>query len=140
MSYLALKHLHLALAGLAGLVYVVRGVLMIARSPVLESRLMRVLPHVVYTLLLVAGVSLATWSGQWNAAWIWIKLALLVAFVVLGALAFKRNSTLSHSRRITVWGMGLLVFIMIGAVAAHHHARMQVDQPLPAGVPATSGA
>ncbi len=139
MPYIAIKHLHLSLAGLALLLYVLRGVWLIIDSPRLNARWVRIAPHIVYTGLLLAGGTLATLSGQWMAGWIWTKLALLLVFVGLGVVAFRGTSRFPRSRRISIWGMGLLVYIMIFAVAAHHHALSQAAAPV-AGVDMTPAA
>jgi uncharacterized membrane protein SirB2 len=134
MPYLLIKHLHLTLAALSLLFYALRGYWLIRASPSAESRWVRIFPHILYTALIGAGAALATLSGQWGQTWIWLKLCLLVAFVVLGVLAFSRRSTLPRARRISLWGMGLVLFIMIFAVAAHHHALTQAAVPTPLGV------
>jgi uncharacterized membrane protein SirB2 len=137
MPYLAIKHFHVAIAGLALLFYLLRGVLMILDSPWLASKSMRVLPHVFYTLLVLAGAALATLSGQWGQGWIWLKLALLVAFVALGFFAFRPASTLARGRRIGLWGLGLLVLLAIFGVAGQHRASLM---SAPAGAAATDAA
>lgn len=126
MPYLAIKHTHILLAVVTLLVFIVRGVMLMRRSPSVNAKLFRVLPHVLYTLLILAGATLATLSGQWGQTWIWLKLALLVVFVGLGVVVFRTGGTLPLSRRASIWGMALLIYIMIFAVAAHHHARMAI--------------
>jgi uncharacterized membrane protein SirB2 len=129
MPYLAIKHLHVTLAALSVLLYTLRGIWMLRGSALAQITWVRILPHIVYTALILAGAILATLSGQWGATWIWLKLALLGAVIALGVLAFSRRSTLPASRRMSVWGMGLVLFIMIFAVAAHHHALVTAGQP-----------
>ncbi|MDE3009268.1 MAG: SirB2 family protein [Pseudomonadota bacterium] len=128
-SLLALKHLHMALAALSLLVYALRGVWMMRQSPIAGRRWVRVLPHVLYTLLIVAGAALATLTGQWGALWIWLKLALLAAFIAIGTIAFSPRNSLPRARRMSVWGMGLVLFLMVFAVAAYHHAVMTAGVP-----------
>ena len=132
MPYIAIKHLHVSLAALSLLLYALRGYWLIRGSASAQSTWVRIAPHLVYTLLIAAGATLATLSGQWGQTWIWLKLVLLLAFIALGALAFGRRLDLPASRRISLWGMGLVLFIMIFAVAAHHHSLMTAGEPLPA--------
>lgn len=128
-SLLALKQLHMALAALSLLSYTLRGVWMMRQSPIAGRRWARVLPHVLYTALIAAGATLATLSGQWGTLWIWLKLALLMAFIAIGAIAFSPRNGLPRARRMSIWGMGLVLFLMIIAVAAYHHAVMAAGVP-----------
>jgi uncharacterized membrane protein SirB2 len=145
MPYLALKHLHVAFAVLSLLVYTLRGVWTFRQSSLAATRWMRILPHVVYTGVIILGATLATITGQWGMSWVWLKLALLVAFVAIGAIALSPRNSLPRARRISLWGMGLVLFLMIFAVAAHHHALMTAGVPpasmsAPADSPAVTAA
>lgn len=132
MPYIALKHLHVAFAVLSLLTYVLRGIWTFRGSPLAASRWMRILPHVVYTAVILLGATLATITGQWGMSWVWLKLVLLVAFVAVGAIALSPRNSWPRARRISLWGMGLVLFLMIFAVAAHHHALMAAGVPPPA--------
>jgi uncharacterized membrane protein SirB2 len=129
MPYVAIKHLHVTFAALSLLIFIVRGIWLATDNARLHSKLFKVLPHVAYTLLVVCGIALASLSNQWDQAWIWIKIALLLVVVGFGVPAFKRDSTMPRSRRISLWGLGLLVFIMIFAVVAYHHALLAPPPP-----------
>lgn len=137
MSYLLLKHLHISLAGLALLAYIVRGIALLRGAGLASARLMRILPHVIYTALIVVGATLATLTQQWGMAWIWLKLALLAGFIAIGAFAFSPRSALPRARRASLWGMGLVLFLMIFATAAWHHAVLAAGSP-PAPAAATT--
>lgn len=140
MPYLAIKHLHVGVAILSLLAYTLRGIWMIRQSPLAEARWVRIVPHIAYTALVLLGATLATLGGQWGFAWIWLKLALLVVFAAVGAFAFSPRSPLAPARRMSVWGMGLVLFLMIFAVAAHHHALMSAGVPPEAMQPPPGGA
>jgi len=129
MPYAAIKHLHVTFAALSLLIFIVRGIFLAIDSPRLHSKLFRVLPHVIYTVLVLCGFALATLSGQWDQAWVWTKIVLLLVVIGFGVPAFKRNSSIPRSRRISFWGLGLVVFIMIFAVVAYHHAMMAPPPP-----------
>lgn len=95
MPYVALKHLHVTFAYLTLIGFVTRGALMLADSPRLRSKLARIAPHVIDTLLLVCGVALA-WQAQLNplhTPWLATKIALLLAYIGLGTIALKRGKT-----------------------------------------------
>jgi hypothetical protein len=129
MPYIAIKHLHVTFAALSLIIFIIRGVWLATDNQKLHSKFFRVLPHIVYTLLLLCGIALATLSGQWDQGWIWTKIVLLFVVVGFGVPAFKRHSTIPRSRRISLWGLGLLVFIMIFAVVAYHHAMIAPPPP-----------
>jgi uncharacterized membrane protein SirB2 len=129
MSYVAIKHLHVTFAALSLIIFIVRGLLLATDNKNLHSKLFRILPHIVYTLLVLCGVALVTLSGQWDQAWVWTKIVLLLVVVGFGVPAFKRDSTMPRSRRISLWGLGLVVFIMIFAVVAYHHAMIAPPPP-----------
>ena len=63
MLYAAVKQLHVATVVASWALFFLRGVWMIAESPRVEARWVRLVPHVNDTILLLAGVYLATAIG-----------------------------------------------------------------------------
>jgi len=59
MIYLALKHLHLICVAVSGSGFALRGFWMLTGSPLLERRWVRIVPHVVDTVLLASAIALA---------------------------------------------------------------------------------
>lgn len=116
-TYTVLKYLHVSCAVLAGAGFVVRGLWMMQGSPMLAQRLVRVLPHVVDTLLLASAIALALMVDQYPLVhgWLTAKVVGLLAYIVLGTIALKRGRT--RGIRITAFGGALLVFAYIVAVA-----------------------
>ncbi len=117
MIYLALKHLHVTCVVLSGLGFCLRGWWMLRDSPTLQQRLVRVLPHVVDTLLLGSALSMAFLSGQYPfvQGWLTAKLGGLLAYIVLGAMALKRGRTKAIRARYFV--LALLAYGYIVSVA-----------------------
>ncbi|WP_153131780.1 SirB2 family protein [Dechloromonas hortensis] len=115
--YLALKHLHVTCVVLSGLGFCLRGWWMLRDSPMLQQRLVRVLPHVVDTLLLGSALSMAFLSGQYPfvQGWLTAKLGGLLAYIVLGAMALKRGRTKAIRARYFV--LALLAYGYIVSVA-----------------------
>jgi len=95
MSYLLLKHVHMTLAALSGTLFLVRGLWMLADSPMRQRAWVKSAPHLVDSLLLATAIILAWWSGQSPAAnpWLTAKVAALVAYILLGSLALKYGKT-----------------------------------------------
>lgn len=94
-AYTALKYLHVACVVLSGAGFVLRGIWMMRGSPVLPRRWVRVLPHVLDTVLLASAIALAVMVGQYPlvSGWLTAKVFGLIAYIVLGTIALKRGPT-----------------------------------------------
>lgn len=122
MGYALVKQIHLVTVALSWALFFVRGVWMIADSPRLGARWVRVAPHLNDTVLLVAALYLATFHGL--QPWIAAKLVALVAYILIGMVALRRGPT--KAVRIAAWVVAQLVFLYIVAVAV-------TKNPLPLG-------
>jgi uncharacterized membrane protein SirB2 len=122
MSYALAKQVHLATIALSGALFFVRGVWMIADSPHLAARWVRVVPHVNDTVLLLAAIYLATFHGL--QPWVVAKIVALVAYILIGMVALRRGPT--KPARIAAWIVAQAVFVYIVAVAV-------TKNPLPLG-------
>ena len=96
MDYLAIKHLHMGCAALSIGLFMLRGAWMLQGSAMLGRRWVRVVPHMVDTVLLGSAITLAVISHQYPFAqpWLGAKVVALVLYIVLGAIALKRGRTL----------------------------------------------
>jgi len=113
MVYAAVKHLHIAAVVVSWTLFFLRGVWMIADSPRLKARWVRVVPHVNDTILLLAGLYLATLVGL--QPWVVAKLVALAAYILIGMVAITRGRT--KSMRVAAWVAAQCVFLYIVAVA-----------------------
>jgi uncharacterized membrane protein SirB2 len=79
---------------------------------------LRVTPHVVDSLLLLAGLSLALVTHQYPfvSGWLTAKLFALVAYIAVGHLAVRRAHTVR--KKVSAWLVGLAIVAYIYAVAA----------------------
>ena len=120
MAYLVLKTLHLTTIVLTLALFVLRGAWMIADSPRLQARWVRILPHVNDTLLLSSGLGLAIMLQQYPLVhgWLTAKFFALIAYILLGTIALKRGKT--KAQRIAAWAAALLVFGYMATVAREH--------------------
>lgn len=86
-------HVASVLLSLTG--FVIRGFLMLLDSPLLQSKLARIAPHVIDTVLLISGISLIVTMGYypWEQPWLAGKIILLLAYIVVGTIALKRGKT-----------------------------------------------
>lgn len=117
MSYLAVKHVHMTCAALSIILFFVRGLWMLAGSPLLQQRWAKVVPHIMDTVLLASALTMVVWSSQYPFVqnWLTAKIVALVAYVVLGTIALKRGQT--KGVRIGAFILALLVFGYIVKVA-----------------------
>lgn len=93
--YSALKTIHIACVIASGAGFLLRGALLLADSPLLATRFVRVAPHLIDTMLLATGVTMAVIAHLSPLAhpWLATKIGALVAYIVLGSIALKRGRT-----------------------------------------------
>lgn len=117
MDYLFLKYVHVSCVILSGCGFVLRGVWMLADSPLLRQRWVKVSPHVVDTALLASAIALAIISSQYPLAqsWLTAKVIGLIAYILCGAIALKRGKT--KTVRAVFFVVALLIFAYIVLVA-----------------------
>jgi uncharacterized membrane protein SirB2 len=118
VNYLAIKHLHITCAALSGSFFLLRGLWMLTDSPLLQQRWVRVVPHIVDTLLLATALVLVFWSGQYPFVqpWLTAKVLALVAYIVLGAVALKRGRTKGVRTVALVAALAILAYIVAVAL------------------------
>jgi uncharacterized membrane protein SirB2 len=95
MNYLLVKHLHMTCAVLSITLFVLRGGWTLSGSPLMQQRWVRILPHIVDTLLLGSALTLVMLSGLYPFVqpWLTAKVLALCVYIVLGSLALKRAKT-----------------------------------------------
>ena len=137
MAYLILKSLHLTTIAITLTLFVLRGAWMMAGSPLLQKRWVRIVPHVNDRLLLASGIGLAVLIQQYPLVhgWLTAKFFALILYIVLGMIALKDSDPLwakahvesyaikrgrTRGQRIGAWIAALLVFGYIVAVAVTH--------------------
>lgn len=116
-TYQAVKHLHMSCAAISISFFILRFSWMLRGSSILQQRWVRILPHVVDTILLASALTMVAWSGQipFQQAWLGAKVVALLAYIVLGSIALKRGKT--PTGRTLAFVAALLVFGYIVAVA-----------------------
>jgi uncharacterized membrane protein SirB2 len=116
-AYVLARNLHLACVVLSLGGFAARGALMLAGSPLLQARFVRIAPHFVDTLLLASALWLSWMLGQYPFVdgWLTAKVLGLLAYIVLGAVALRRGSSLAV--RATAFAGALLAAAYIVAVA-----------------------
>ena len=122
MNYPAIKNIHITFAAVSGAFFLLRGLWMLLDSPMLQQRWVKIVPHVVDTLLLTSALVLVLWSGQYPfvQTWLTAKVLALVAYIVLGTIALKRGK--SKGVRSFALVAALATFPYIVAVAQTRQA------------------
>jgi uncharacterized membrane protein SirB2 len=117
VDYYAFKSLHISAVVLSYTLFFVRGVWMLRGSPRLAARWVKIVPHVVDTVLLAAAVVLVLMLRQYplGADWLTAKVVGLVVYIGLGSVALKRGKSKRVRRR--AWFAAQVVFLYIVSVA-----------------------
>ena len=117
MDYGVVKLIHQAAVALSFLGFLARGLGMLTDSDWVRDRAARTLPHIVDTILLLSGVTLA-WQLRLSptaAPWLAAKLVGLVVYIGLGMIALRRGRT--KRQRTVAWIAALVTFGYIVSVA-----------------------
>ena len=116
-DYLTLKALHVAFVVGSGALFVVRGALLRISPRTLQTRWLRVLPHVVDTLLLAAAIGMLVVASinPFESSWLTAKIIALLFYIGVGTIALKRGRTAGI--RLAAWLLALASFAYIVAVA-----------------------
>lgn len=119
--YLFLRHIHIASVVLSITLFIFRGGLMMADARLLQHRVLKVLPHVVDTVLLASAIGLSVLMQQYPFVhgWLTAKVVALLLYILLGTIAIKRGPT--RRSRIIAFVLAVAVFAYILSVARAHH-------------------
>jgi uncharacterized membrane protein SirB2 len=116
-AYAALKIVHVASAAASIGLFALRGGWMMTAPERLQRRWVRIVPHVIDTVLLASAIALTVMLDDLtaNGGWLGAKVAALVAYIILGTIALKRGRT--QGVRIAAFAAALVVFAYIVSVA-----------------------
>ena len=89
------RTIHIAFAVLTIISFTLRGMWMLMDSPLLLSKPARIVPHIIDTLLLFSGIVLVInyTSYHHGYGWLLAKLAVIILYIVTGAIALKYGKT-----------------------------------------------
>ena len=117
--YVAVKHVHMLCAILSISGFLVRGIWAITNSPLLQKKLVKVLPHIIDTVFLLAGLWLAFTIQQSPGvhSWLTAKVIGLLVYIGLGVATLR----LKHSKPLqaTTFVLALTTFVYIYGVAVN---------------------
>ena len=117
MSYVLLKIIHVGSVIVSYILFFLRGIWLMQGSANLHYRWVKILPHVVDTVLLASAIALAMIIQQnpLNDSWLTAKVVGLVLYIGLGMIAMRFGKT--RGIRIMAWVAAQCVFIYIVMVA-----------------------
>ena len=118
--YLKIRALHIACAYASISLFVIRHVLNLRAVNWRRSRALRIMPHVIDTVLLGSAIALMVITNQYPIAngWLSMKVLALVVYIALGIVALKPADP-PASRRAAFLGAAA-VFAFILSVARSH--------------------
>ncbi|NYT65084.1 SirB2 family protein [Alcaligenaceae bacterium] len=128
MPYFAIKHLHITAAALSIIFFIIRAYWSVNGSDLLQRRVVKILPHVIDTVLLVCGVILASMIGP-NQPWILAKVVALIAYIGVGTIAIKRGKT-PKTRGVAAIIAVAIFFYIVGVALAHSPLSWLATKPL----------
>lgn len=115
--YLILKHLHITAAYASLVFFVLRAFWSVRGVALLQARWVKVVPHVIDTLLLTFGVTLAVILNFWPLPpWLSAKITALVIYILLGTVAIKRGKTPKIRASAAVAAVLVFAYIIGAAV------------------------
>ncbi|WP_028862138.1 SirB2 family protein [Psychromonas aquimarina] len=122
MDYLLVKNIHMGAAYLSISLFIFRSVLSVAGSALLQHKLLKTVPHVIDTVLLLCAIYLMFTIEQYPFinSWLTAKFIALTAYIAAGTIALKRGK----SAVIRFWAAltAVIIFIYIIGAAKNHHA------------------
>ncbi len=110
-----IKITHVTCALLTFLSFFLRGIARLVKPNILDFRVIKILPHVIDTILLVSAIALAS---QWMHSiqiWLIVKIIALIFYILLGHKALDRKIEKHQSAAYFIGA--LCVFLYITSVA-----------------------
>ncbi|HEX7234058.1 MAG TPA: SirB2 family protein [Nitrosospira sp.] len=117
MSYATIKLIHVSSVIVSYLLFSLRSMWMLQGSAAMRQRWVKVMPHVVDTVLLISAITLAIRIDQdpIHNSWLSAKVVGLLLYIVLGMTALKYGKT--RKTRILALIAAQAVFLYIVLVA-----------------------
>lgn len=119
--YPQIKHVHIMAIAASGLLFALRGTALLAGMRWPLAAPVRYLSYTIDTTLLTAAMMLLTIlpGALYANGWLATKMVLLVVYVTLGILAFRKNRNLRA--RAACFVAALLVYVQMYFIARTHH-------------------
>ncbi len=121
VTYTLLKRLHIICAATSYTLFMLRGIWTMSGSKIMQQRWVKIIPHIVDTLLLISAILLAYTIRKYPFvdSWLTAKVLALLLYIGLGFVALKYGR--SKTTRFFAWMAAQTVFIYIVLVAVNHN-------------------
>ncbi|MDM7861187.1 SirB2 family protein [Alteromonas sp. ASW11-36] len=108
--YMMMKHLHMTAVVLSVLLFVLRFIWKQMNAPIMQRKWVKVVPHIIDTVLLASAITLCILIAQYPFVhgWVTAKVLGVVTYIVLGFGALKW----AHSKGMQ-WGAFVLALATI---------------------------
>jgi uncharacterized membrane protein SirB2 len=123
MNYATLKLIHISAVALSFVGFAARGVGVLGGAGWVRQRIIRVLPHVIDTVLLVSALGML-WIvrlSPWATPWLRAKVIGLMLYIALGVIVLRRappgRAARPRAMQLVAWVGALVVFGYIVSVA-----------------------
>lgn len=118
MDYTLLRQVHLVTLYLSLALFLLRAFWMLRESALLQAKPVRIVPHVIDTLLLASAIGMLVVASinPLDQPWLLAKIIGLLAYIGLGTVALKRGRTKAIRIKALVAALGAFAYII--AVAA----------------------
>ncbi|ABE54210.1 Invasion gene expression up-regulator, SirB [Shewanella denitrificans OS217] len=110
--YFAVKHLHLTLVATSVIFFIVRFVLQLRQSSIMDKKFVKVAPHVIDTFLLLSGLALCFIIQQFPFVdpWLTEKIIAVGAYILLGYMALRTDRNKLFKVFAFIGALGWVVF------------------------------
>lgn len=117
-----IKFIHVTMVELTLVSFVLRGIWMFTGSEMFQLKWVKIVPHIIDTLLILSAVTLATLLSfnPLEQPWLLTKIVALLFYISLGLIAFRFGR--SKWQRMIAWLLALMVLIYIALVAINKQA------------------
>ena len=128
---MSIKLIHISCALITIMLFSLRGVWMLADSAMLKYKVVRILPHIVDTCLLISGLTMALtlYTAFYTQSWLMAKLLALVLYIIIGSIALKYGKTKKIRTCALIVSCGIFVYIVI--LLREHSGTLNIDQIVP---------
>jgi uncharacterized membrane protein SirB2 len=120
-----LKALHISCVAISYTLFFLRGIWMLNNACILQQRWIKIVPHLVDTLLILSAILLAYSIGQYplHDDWLTEKFLALLLYIGLGSVALHYGRT--KVQRLLAWLTAQAVFACIVVIAIRHAPLIQ---------------
>ncbi len=129
MIYLALRDLHITCVIFSGTGFFLRGVLRLVNSPLVRRRWVRILPHLIDTVLLSSAIALAVLGQQYpiEQPWLTAKVVGLLSYIGCGMAAFRFSRDKATMALFFILALVSYAYIVSVALTRHPAAWLAVQ-------------